>query len=418
MAKAAEISDSLDFFKKPDRTCGIKSIQFQDFRPVGSLEGNNPIEFNIANVTKYSDLSRSFLYLKTRILKNGKPITAANDDVAPENLFMHCLFKQVDVTLNHQMLFNSGSDYHIKAYLETIITGASEDKGLTSELYYKDPSNMLDANKDDDGSYGYTYRRSWCKDGSYFEMQGALRSDVCQMSRLIPDGVAIGIKMYKNATAVCLQSKDVFTNAYSVEIAEAVFRLCTVTPDPDVYAAHSQILREGRYIHLPLMKSELQTHIVAKGSSRWASADLFQGRVPALMTISLLSSSRYQGDFAKSCFKFDGYGVRDVVVYKDGQSFPKNNIICNFEKGLAVDAFRTFNSSTKAVITYEEYIKGYAIFAYDLVGDLGECGSIEPGNITASLDFAAPVAENITIIIYAQFPGCIEIDNNRKVTLK
>ena len=418
MAKAGEISESLDLFKKPQTSCGIASVQYQDFRPVGSISGDNPIEFNLSNVTQYMDLSRSFLYLKTRILKNGVPIDDTNDDVAPENLFLHCLFKQVDMTVNHSLLFNTGSNYHLLSMLQILMNGDSEDKSLTSELYYKDGSTLLDANKAGDGSFGYNSRREWCKNGQYWEMQGVLRSPLCQMPRLIPNGVSIGIKLYKNAPEVCLQSNDVFANAYSVEISEAVYRLCTVTPDPEVLAAHTQILREGRSIHLPLMKPEIQTHVVSKGSSRWASADLFHGRVPTLMTICMLSSSRYQGSFPKSCYFFEDYGVRDVVVYKDGQSFPKNSTKCDFANGFAVDAYRMLMTSTQAQIEYNEYVKGYTMFAFDMSGSFGDCGSVGTGNVTAYMDFAAPVTENITVVVFAQFPGCLEIDNNRRVTLK
>ena len=419
MEEITDLDPSLDLFDRPSNTCGIKGVQWQDFTPVANITHHSPIEFRVTSSSQYLDLSRSLLYIKARILKDGAPVTDA-DDVTMANLFLHTMFKQVDVSLNHKLLYNSGTQYHYKSYLETVMNGDTEDPTLDSQMFYKDPAGKNQANSKVSGSFSILNRNKWTNDGQFVELQGVLRSEICQLKKLLPNNIIVGIKLYQNSPAVALLSPAPYAELFSIEIAQATFRACKVTLDPDVFAAHETIMREGRHIYLPIMKSEIQSHVVSQGSSNWCSNDLFQNRIPQSVIIGLIDSNAYHGDVKQSCFNFAGHGLQNITVFRDGQAYPRNSIICDYDKNNAMDAYNTFITNTKSKISYFDYLHGYSLYAYSMYDDLyaKECtATTAQGNLTVNISFKDAIKSNLNVIIYAKFPGSIEINHAREVTM-
>ena len=62
-------------------------------------------------------------------------------------------------------------------------------------------------------------------------------------------------------------------------------------------------------------------------------------------------------------------------------------------------------------ITREDYLRGYALYAFDLSPDLAE------GHFTVrvELKFGAALPNTVTVVAYAEFENVIEIDRNRNV---
>ena len=99
---------TLNIFHTPSAAYGIQSVQWVDYRPVSDINHLRPLEFNISPAgSPYVDRSRSYLYLKLRLLQTNVPIPL-DADVAPVNLTLHSLFSQLDVTFQQKLLYNSG----------------------------------------------------------------------------------------------------------------------------------------------------------------------------------------------------------------------------------------------------------------------------------------------------------------------
>ena len=415
------VAESLNVFQKQPKKCGIEAVQWVNYMPVAEIRNGSPIQFAIKSPRQYIDLSRSYLYIKARVLKDGKPLEKGKDDVAPTNLWLHTLFKQVDVTLNQQLLFNSGTNYHYKSYIETVLKGNGKDAQLTSEMYYKDIGGKVDANKVADGSYSYSQRKEWIADGSFAEMQGPLHADICQLNKLIPNGVDVGIKLYRSDASFALMSAADYAGLFTIEIEEAIFKACKVTPDPEVFLAHNEILSKGVNMHLPLNKTELQTYIIPRGSNSWSQNDMFQSRIPHTVLVCLVNSDAYHGDFTKSPYNFDGHDLGAITLLKDGQAVPKNQTSVDFANKECIDAYADLmNNAPDCNIAYQHFIDGYAMYMYKLSDDhySTECRyPTKTGNLGLHATFRKPLPHNVVAVIYAQFAGAIEVDHNRLVTI-
>jgi hypothetical protein len=167
------------------------------------------------------------------------------------------------------------------------------------------------------------------------------------------------------------------------------------------------------------MKSEVQTYVVTKGSANWGSQDLFQNRIPHSIIIGLVASDAYHGNFKKNCFNFAGNDLQNITVLKDGQSYPRTSITCNYNDKHAMDAYTSFISATGASITYNDYLQGYALYAYNMQDDLymPDCHTPQAGNLSVNINFKKALPKNLSVIIYAKFTSHIAIDSARNITI-
>ena len=138
--------DALDLFSVPPNQIAVQGQYYEDIRPVSQFQ-QTPLEFdtNLQGDT-YTDLSKSKLFLKVRILKADGSRLGEASKVSPVNLFLHALFKQVDVYFNRTLVSSSGDMYPIKAYLKTLFNTSSDEKStvLQSQLYYRDTPGFFD----------------------------------------------------------------------------------------------------------------------------------------------------------------------------------------------------------------------------------------------------------------------------------
>ena len=150
-------SDNVSLFYTPVRDTSVRGIEWIEHRPVGELNSEGALEFNVSgNGTKYIDLQKTRLKIKFRIVQSngdaipravgegGKPIPNAAK-VGPVNLFLQSMFRQVDVSLQQQVISpNIATKYPYKAIIETLLNYGQDAKRtqLQSELFFKDQGDV------------------------------------------------------------------------------------------------------------------------------------------------------------------------------------------------------------------------------------------------------------------------------------
>ena len=226
-------TENLSLFSTPPVDTGLLKIHWQEFHPVSLLNKGYPIQFTIPPTSsEYVDLNRTTLYMKVRIIKpDGSPVNK-EDDVTFSNLTARSIIKQMDVSLQHQVISpNVGINYAYKAYIDRLM-GYSEDVKetmLQSELFYKDTSRYHTSNSPTSGeNMGLGQRYELTSDGKSVDMPCSILMDICQQKRLILNSVQIYMKMYPNTDGFVLISSG--TIPYQYEIEEAILRVCRGGP--------------------------------------------------------------------------------------------------------------------------------------------------------------------------------------------
>lgn len=418
------IPPALNLFRVPPKQCAVERIQWLDYRPVANLDTGLPIQFNISSAGQaFIDLSRTFLYVKVRVVKKGKPLT---DDkfVGPVNLWCHSLFRDCSITLQQTPVLNTGRLYAYKSYIETMLTNGPGDlPRLATEMFYKDTFMAgTHENKDDPSQInaGYIMRNRRVLNGQWCEMYGVLHHDLCQTKRLLPCGVEIGVKLTPNPPAFHLRSDAAYASIYDIEYQEISLKVCHVTLRPEVFMAIDKVMSSGVTAKLPVNKTEINSYIMTRGVTSWSQNDLFQNRVPSKLVICLVKSSNMAGEFASNPYEFRDFNLNTITITKDGQVTPFKPIKTNFATGECIEAYRNLYSHDKdqRFITFNDFTKGNAFFVYRLDDQLynNECASYKRhGNISIELNFNQPLMDNVNVVVYAQFDALIEIDQYRNI---
>jgi len=122
--------------------------------------------------------------------------------------------------------------------------------------------------------------------------------------------------------------------------------------------------------------------------------------------------------------------MTNLVLYVNGVQHPPEPLTmdCSSPFG-ATRAYETLFSSTGIhlddrahMITLEMFTKGFYILGFDLTpdreADEEHISLLRQGIVRIEARFKKPLPEPVTCILYAEFPGHIEIDSSRNVTVE
>jgi len=120
--------------------------------------------------------------------------------------------------------------------------------------------------------------------------------------------------------------------------------------------------------------------------------------------------------------------MSNLVLFVNEVQNPSEPLTIDFSSTFgATTAYETLSSSTGIhhedrahMITLEMFTKGFYVLGFDQTPDreAGEEHTSLPrqGNVRIEACFEKPLPEPVTCILYAEFPGHIEIDHSRNFT--
>ena len=462
-------SSKLALFQPPPVETGILGEQFIEFRPTTTLSDGAAIEFSILGTSAYYiDLKKSRLAVKIKVTKaDGSPLDDPPEEpaasaaqnvkdkyvqdmtnykkntVAVSNMILHSLFRQVDVSLQQKVISPEiGVNYPYKAILDVLLNYGHEVQGsqLQAEGFYKD-NGLVTTERGEDGeldekhipapkeptnfNFGEVLRWGLTDNNETLTLEGPLHVDICQMDRLVMNGVQIVVKLFPSLNGFCLRTGGGCAEKYKVKILDAVLKVCHAKVNPKIMVAHNEVLTENVALY-PFWKSEIKTFSIPQGSSTQTMNDLFHSKCPQRLVVGFVNSKAYVGNYHFNPFNFQHFNLSYLEFSLDGRSVPGEAIKANFEEKDFVDAYTTlFNSRYPACgsadfIEKKDYPQGYALYVFNLesyVQGAMMSNTIE-GHTRLTVRFDKPIPEGgATMIVYGQFPSVMKIDKSRNVIL-
>ena len=146
--------------------------------------------------------------------------------------------------------------------------------------------------------------------GKIVDLEGPLFVDLFQQSRLLVNGVSIGIKLWPSLDAFRLIS-DSLNADQKVQIVDVRFKRCVQRLIGGVLVAHEKLFQEQQATY-PYLRSEIKTTAIAPGQYGFSVDDLFQGLVPNKVILGLVSSASYSVDYIKRPLYFQPYDCSSV----------------------------------------------------------------------------------------------------------
>ena len=149
-------SEELSLFNPIAKDSSLLSKDWIEFRPINPVtDSSSRLEFNIP--PQVIILKECKLRLKLRLaLQDGSPVSE-DDTLGLINLPLHTIFRQLDIHLQQKPLPNSETTHPYKAYIDTLLnTNRSIQQAfLTSQLFYKDDTNLDDSDPKTGSNNGF-----------------------------------------------------------------------------------------------------------------------------------------------------------------------------------------------------------------------------------------------------------------------
>ena len=430
-------SDNTSLFHTPPRDDLVQGMEWIEYRPVGQLNSEGALEFNVSgNGARYMDLMNTRLKVKFRILQadgqvippaiiEGKPTPDAAK-VGPVNLFLQSLWRQVDVSVQQQLVSpNIGTHYAYKAYMETLLNYGRDAKEsqLQASLYMKDQGDVKSNDPVSGTNSGLILRSIYTEQSKVVDLEGSIYIDICQQNRYMLNGVEVGFKFWPTSTPFKLMSANPAAN-YKIDIQEALLKVCFVEMTPNALLAHSKVLQQqpAKYFY---DKTEMKSFAVAKGAFGCTLEDVFQGIVPKKLVVGMVASEAFMGDYKRNPFEFKHMDCQFIGFYVDGKSTPMEALTPNYANNNYLSAYMTtfgvdgYQTNFGHDISREDYAKGFCLYVFDVC--LNHCEKTDPkgkrGRTRLEIKFAKGLPEPATVIVLAKFPGLMEIDGSRAIKI-
>ena len=417
----------LELFTLPPTNVSMESGEFVQHFPISTLTDHSPIEFNIpASPDSYTDIGRTKLYLKAKVVKADGSAIADTAKVVPCNLLLHSLFSQVDVTLNDRVVTPALNTYPYKAYLETLLSHGLESKKswLSCELWTPDNDHpgAIDPTDNDDSSRGMKDRYKVIKSSRVFELMGRPHVDIFQQDRYLLNGVNMNVKFIRSPTLFHLigaLAKDC-----KVHIMEAKLLIRRVKINPTLTIDHARTLDSGVTAKYPLRRGVVTTFSIPQGTQSYVKENIKSNHMPRRAFVAFVPNVAYNGSGAHNPFNFKHYNMSHLQIHVGNQSFPAQPYSPDFEHDRYMPLYNDLlqatghlNSEQGFGVDYDHYKKaGNIVAGFDFTPDLCEGAHLDPPRFSSmrlEVKFGAALNEAVSCILYMEYDNLVEADVSR-----
>jgi hypothetical protein len=182
--------------------------------------------------------------------------------------------------------------------------------------------------------------------------------------------------------------------------------------------------------HYPVTYTQIKTFTASSGAQQLSIDNAFLGQIPESILIAMVKISAFVSSANTNPFYFHHFDMTNFVLYVSGVQHPPEPLKMDRSSPFgATRAYETLFSSTGIhdddrahMITPEMFTKGIYVLGFDLTPDrdaVEERISLpREGNVRIEARFKKPLPKPVTCILYAEFPGHVEIDNSRNVTVE
>ncbi len=417
----------LEIFEPSEVQVALSEARWQSYQPLNTLTNADNVEFIIPGTSNEGiDMNNISIYVRGRItLANANNLPEA-DTVQPSANFLASLFRNVDLSINGQLLTRASREY---AYKDTILKMVRYDMpmGGKESTYAKLMGFLPDTpgkhNTMAENTNGQT-RATWISESKVFELRGRPCIDLFDSERLLIPGVDMQLKFYLNDPTFYLIGANAATN-YKLELQEVELYVRRVTIGDTFVQNISQEIATKDALY-PFTRREVLSLSVPQGLTQFTKENLFQGQLAVNFFVALVRNDAFSGVTTRNPFCFEHFNLNEIALYENGQSMSQQPLKVDFGNERTVNAYHLLLEANGAigeraaypVISHEAFKQGSTIFCFTRSPDLCMNGAALPnqtGNLTLRLIFSQALAQPITIIILAEFDSRIQINQYKKV---
>lgn len=248
------VKSELDLFSQKPTQTAIEQGYFIEVRPISVFDSQAPIEFIVNESTDYVDCNFTQLRLKIKICRDDGSALKEGDSVVPVNNLCASLFDHVSLELNGKSVTIPGNSYNYRSYFESLLNFSGEAKSghLASGLFIPDEPGKFE----DISSTGFVKRKSFMHNG-VIELSSFLHLDVTNQGKALLNGISMRFKFYRSKSNFSLMTLATDTQAYRIDIQEAVLLIRKLKLNSSILIAHERTLAKNN-AKMPINRIEVK----------------------------------------------------------------------------------------------------------------------------------------------------------------
>jgi hypothetical protein len=346
------------------------------------------------------------------------------DVVGPVNDVFNSLFSTVELEIGGVLVTEPNTMYPYRAMIENLINYGKDvqDTRMLAEGWTKDTAGKMEIVDPTGTNTGLVARTAWFAISKTVTLTGRPHLDIFHQEKLIPPNVDLKLRLIPNSHKFLLKTKapdaDHPQVNYKLNIISANFIVQTKVFSPSFLMAQEKLLQTNNFVW-PHNKVEPKTLMIPTGTSQIEFDNVFQGKLPDLVTLAFVADTDMAGGYQNNPFNFQNFGVNYLAMQANGDMVPRIPYQPNFATGEYISEYLTVlralgqdNGPTCWNLTPSEWANGYNLYAFKLTpGPIGTVRSAaRVGSVRLILKFANATGVNITVIMYAQQYGEHQMD--------
>jgi len=449
MAIIREIPSMFHFWENQVIQDVIENGWVDRINPVSGFEAKNSgiLKFFFPGNESFINLSKSYLYLKLRLVGKGTVVNATSKqtedvDVLSSNFtksglsvvnsIAHSIFRSIEIKLGNQIITLGNSDYGYRSYIQLLCntTKEAQDTYFTVIGWRKDAQNAMEGAQNS----SLRYRRD-----NFFTTEGVgefiIRPHTAinfGHKAIIPyTDLEISLTRHSNPPFYMKSIADPDTTTpFDIEIVQAYYEIQRYKATAH-FASDFELMLPQHPVIYNLKDSHINTFTIPSNVSNYSNDSLFHGTVPRRIIIAFVKTSNYNGSYKGNPYNFEHFNIESLRLLKNRLEYPVKETITNFKSTpkTFMQAYHRMMMSIGAdyndhvvSVTPSEYSGGFFFYSFLMSPDQEPGSDVNniasrPAQIKMEARFADTLNESVQMIVYSETDTIVAIDNSRRVVV-
>ena len=420
-----------DVWQLPSTDISIASSQIVEIPPNTGITDEGPYEFTINPQAGYLSPKDCLIFLQVQILHANDTVLAYNPDLAPENThpedavgicpsFGATFFSMVKIFIG-DTLVEYDTDYHLKAYMQMLLTYPEQDKvSLLKMAGYEPNSATAEWNADNEG---WRKRVKWGVQSRSMQFLTPIFSSIFLQEKYLLSNLSMRLEFHKTKDNVLLESFVQNPN-FKIKVEKIMLLLKRVYPIPSLNTALEKLLlrENAKYA---LRKLKVHNFHIEQGRSSTPETPLFYNIIPRRLFFFYVTNSAYYGNEKETLFRFMGHTVTSTQLSVNGEIIPVNPIKTDFVNKHILQAYWLLQDTLgygyakggTNSLQMDDFLYGNAIWGVDLTKDSSEetFSLRRSGPIIIKQTFSTIIpAPGLRLIVIAERDGILNLTSKRE----
>lgn len=394
-----------------------------EFYPINPLVSGDPIQFDIPeSYTQFTDPG-IFLKVNAKLTEADGTVLKDKARVAPVNLTLHSLFKDVILKVNGIIVNQATGCYPYRSYFETNFTYSTAAKNGAigiPQMYQKETAGKFNGTITGVNT-AFDYRVEKFAKSAEVELGGKLHCDIFMQNKLLIPGLRFSLTLIPSSTQFHILSGTETINEKLV-ITKIILKVRRLNLSSSAVLNVEKLLNK-KAIKYPITHAVVRTAHISPGQSLVSNFVIHNGQVPRLVIVTLVQGMAFTGSNVMNPFNFTLRNCLSAQLSVNGRLFPplpyspKNGWIEPYLSSLRIA--RKYYTDSDTGLTLDDFLSnGHQILPFDLAPyEIG----IPPktnGVVTFNAQWASTSFDDTYVLLYyILWDNVISIDERKNVML-